>query len=70
MLLHILYRIALQVKRRHAATPLLAKDSKELERALLSLGIDASWVKRSEMLNTWTDLAGPCAVYVEEFTRE
>ena len=30
---------------------------RNLERALGALGLDATWVKQSEMLNTWTDLA-------------
>ena len=45
------------VRAAHEATPLLAHDSKSLEASLESLGLDASWISRSEMLNTWTDMA-------------
>lgn len=45
------------VRAAHEATPLLVTDARNLERSLESLGLDASWVQRSEMLNTWTDLA-------------
>jgi len=41
----------------HEATPLLAADARNLERCLEALGMDSSWVQRSEMLNTWSDLA-------------
>ena len=41
------------VRALHESTPLLVNDANNLERALRALGIDASWIKRSEMLNTW-----------------
>ena len=41
------------VRSAHEATPLLASDQRNLERSLAVMGIDASWVKRSEMLNAW-----------------
>mmetsp|Transcript_4355 Transcript_4355/g.11391 ORF Transcript_4355/g.11391 Transcript_4355/m.11391 type:complete len:481 (-) Transcript_4355:178-1620(-) len=46
------------VKAAHVATPLLAQDARNLERALVSVGIDAEWIKSSDMLNTWSNLAG------------
>jgi len=45
------------VRTAHEATPLLAHDARNLERALGALGRDASWVKQSEMLNAWAGLA-------------
>jgi len=46
------------VRTAHQATPLLAYDARSLEASLDKLGLDASWIKRTEMLNTWSDLAG------------
>lgn len=46
------------VRAAHQSTPMLVADSIRLEAALRKLGLDASWIKSSEMLNTWTDLAG------------
>jgi hypothetical protein len=45
------------VRSAHEVRPLLATDAKSLEESLVALGKDASWVKRSEMLNTWKDMA-------------
>lgn len=45
------------VKAAHAATPLLASDARNLERSLVALGIDAAWIKQTEMLSTWSELA-------------
>jgi len=42
----------------HQAKPLLAGDARSLEASLEAFGLDSSWVKRSEMLNTWKDVAG------------
>lgn len=41
----------------HEAQPMLAKDSRNLEETLTALGLDASWVKRTEMLNKWVEMA-------------
>jgi len=51
-----------RVRTAHQATPLLVGDAKELETTLGVLGLDATWVQRSEMLNVWTDLAAGGAV--------
>jgi len=45
------------VRTAHESTPLLEKDARNLERALSALGIDATWIKQSEMLYTWSVLA-------------
>jgi len=45
----------LAVRTAHEARPLMAQDARTLEAALASLEIDASWVKRSEMLNLWIE---------------
>ncbi|KAL3916843.1 MAG: hypothetical protein SGPRY_006648, partial [Prymnesium sp.] len=62
------------VRRVHEETPLLARDMRNLERALGALGLDASWVSRSAMLNTWRDAADglsgkPARAYSEEELR-
>lgn len=41
------------VKIAHAEKPLMAKDARELERALGLLGRDATWIQQSDMLTTW-----------------
>merc|ERR1719409_1830177 len=46
-----------EIKAAHAKQSLLAGDAAELERALDRLGIDGQWIKSSDMLNVWTDLA-------------
>ncbi|KAL1510434.1 hypothetical protein AB1Y20_006741 [Prymnesium parvum] len=59
------------VRVRHEATPLLAQDARNLERALRALGLDASWVSRSAMLNSWQDAAsGSQAQSVRIYTEE
>lgn len=45
------------VRTAHERTPLLATDARNLERTLLALGRDVEWIKRSEMLNAWSNLA-------------
>jgi len=62
------------IRAAHEATPLLVRDANNLERSLQALGVDASWIKQSEMLNTWSDLAGgqqrrPKRDYTEEELR-
>lgn len=55
----------------HETTPLLVRDANNLERSLMALGLDASWIKRSEMLNTWSDLAeGRGQLQKREYTDE
>ena len=41
------------VRAGHEAIPLLAHDARNLERSLELLGLDASWIARSDILNTW-----------------
>lgn len=45
------------VRAAHVAKPMLSKDARNLETALRELGKDASWVKRTEMLNRWLAIA-------------
>jgi len=45
------------VRRAHMAKSLLASDAKQLEEALGRLGKDATWIKNTEILNSWTSLA-------------
>jgi len=53
----------------HEATPLLVRDANNLERSLIALGLDATWIKRSEMLNAWSDLAeGRSQLQKREYT--
>jgi len=53
----------------HEATPLLVRDADNLERSLIALGLDATWIKRSEMLNAWSDLAeGRSQLQKREYT--
>ena len=52
----------------HEATPLLARDARNLERSLEALGLDATWIKRSEMLNVWKELAAGRGGPGREFT--
>jgi len=46
------------VRTAHMAKSLLAADATKLEEALASIGVDASWIKSSDILNTWSGLAG------------
>lgn len=45
------------VRAAHALTPLQVGDVTQLEAALAALGRDAAWVKGSEVIRTWTELA-------------
>ena len=45
------------VRDAHAVTPLMGADVLQLEAALSTLGRDATWVKGSEVITTWTELA-------------
>jgi len=45
------------VRAAHLVTPLLAQDARNLERSLGALGMDSTWISRSEILRTWGALA-------------
>jgi Ca2+-binding EF-hand superfamily protein len=45
------------VRKGHEAKPMISADARNLEKTLATLGREASWVKRSEMLNNWVDMA-------------
>lgn len=46
------------VRSAHESRSLLVYDAKALEASLEKLGLDASWIKRAEILNQWAELAG------------
>lgn len=46
------------VRAQHVQTSVMARDARTLEAALEALGMDSSWVMRTEMLSTWSELSG------------
>ena len=70
----LLDELVAAIRSAHEAKPLLVNDARNLERALGALGIDSTWITRSEMLNAWSDLADgkakkPARQYTEEELR-
>jgi Ca2+-binding EF-hand superfamily protein len=45
------------VRMLHGNKRLISDDAERLEKTLKALGLDATWVKRSEMLTSWVDMA-------------
>ena len=45
------------VRAAHQGTPLLAGDAASLEASLTKLGMESGWIKETEMLSAWSDLA-------------
>lgn len=58
------------IRTAHEERPMMSADAKSLEASLSSLGIDCTWIKRAEMLKSWSDLSAGGQGIKREYTDE